>query len=161
MAQLVANKVKDKVCLLGVRGFWAKNQRMIYDDAIFLIAPGFFASFNANCDPGAFRKGIANLKTGLWRYKIGTHGLSKPPEQRYLALVQAEKVTVIRDQQGEDTGFFGINIHRGGKNTVSSLGCQTIPPDQWETFFTCVKDYLGRNGQKTIPYLLIEKSGVK
>jgi hypothetical protein len=156
LGHITSHGVKDKVCILGIRGFWAKNKRMIYDDAIFLVAPGFFASFTANCDPGAFRKGIANLKPGVWKYKIGIHGLSKPIERRYKALVQADKVTVIRDQVGPDTGWFGINIHRGGENSVSSLGCQTIHPSQWNTFIQCVEQKLKDNGQKIVPYVLIE-----
>jgi lysozyme len=152
--------------LLGVRGYYRDtmgeagvNDRAIYDDAVMLISPEAYVTFNANCDPGAFKKGIATLKAGLWKYKVGIHGLNKPPAKRYTALVQAEPVTVIRDQIGEDTGWLGINIHRGGMNSVSSLGCQTIFPKQWEAFITLVQEELKRAGAKIIPYLLIEHQG--
>lgn len=157
------NKVTDKVCLVGVRGYYKDsmgkpgvNDRKIYDDAIFLVGPDLFVSFNANCDPGAYRKGIANLCTGVWRYKLGIHGLSKPKVLQYEALVQAASVTVRRDEQGLDKGWFGINIHRGGYNTVSSLGCQTIYPSQWPEFIKQVKTQMSKHNQKTIPYILIE-----
>lgn len=156
-------KVTDEVKLLGIRGFFQKpgsNQRGIYDDAIILVSPSVFLACNANCDPSAFRKNIANLKEGLWSYKVGIHGLSKPKELQYTALVQAAKVTVVRDQVGDDTGFFGINIHRGGLNSTSSLGCQTIVPSEWSSFITTVQAQLKKAGQKTIPYLLIKSSGL-
>lgn len=157
--------VTDKVALVGVRGYYLdtmgeprKNDRAIYDDALFLITPSVFASFNANVDPSSYRPGIANLKSGLWRYKLGIHGLSKPKKQQYQALVQAAPVTVHRDKRGDDTGWFGINIHRGGTTTTSSLGCQTIPPSQWDAFIGLVKSEMTRYGQKTISYLLVEES---
>ncbi len=152
--------ISDPVWLLGVRGYYrnsmggGKNRRSIYDDAIFLVAPEFFASFNANTDPSISRRGVACLDDGDWRYKLGIHGLSKPADKRYTALVQASAVTVIRDNTGHDTGWFGINIHRGGYNSTSSLGCQTIFPDQWDSFISSVKSQLKLHGQKEVTYRL-------
>jgi lysozyme len=160
---LAAHNIKDKVAIVGIRGYYkdtmgkkGQNDRGIYDDAIFIIAPECYVSFNANCDPGAFRKGIANLKAGVWKYKIGVHGLSKPKPLRYKALVQADKVTVARDNVGDETGFFGINIHRGQRSSTSSLGCQTIYPDQWSSFIETIQAQLERHEQRVVPYLLVE-----
>jgi lysozyme len=148
------------VYLVGIRGYYhddhKANQRGIYDDALFLVSPDAMVAFNANVDPSVSRPGIATLKTGLWRYKLGTHGLNRPKPQRYQALVQMGEVTVVRDGQGDDTGFFGINIHRGGTNSTSSLGCQTIVPEQWENFIGLIKQELNRVGQVSLPYLLTE-----
>ena len=155
---------KSKLCILGVRGYYldtmgepGKNDRQIYDDAIIILGPECFQTFNANTDPGYFRKGIANLKAGVWSYKVGTHGLNKPKDKQYTALVQAAKVTVIRDEVGPDTGMFGINIHRGGISAVSSLGCQTIHPNQWPSFIETVKSQLKKLNQPVVQYCLIEQ----
>ncbi|MCK7558716.1 hypothetical protein MKQ70_28485 [Chitinophaga sedimenti] len=64
----------------------------------------------------------------------------------------------------EDTGMFGINIHRGGYNTTSSLGCQTIHPTQWDSFINLAKDQASRIwGQRwnkeVVPYILIDNKG--
>lgn len=157
------NGITDQFALLGVRGYYlnsmgekGKNDRGIYDDAEFLITPSAFVSFNANVDPSIFRPGIATLKPGVWLYKLGIHGLSKPKEKQYKALVQAAPVTVIRDGGKEETGFFGINHHRGGYNTTSSLGCQTIYPKQWDAYIALVEQEMKRYGRKTIPYVLVE-----
>lgn len=155
---------KEPLVILGRRGYYrdtmgapGKNDRGIYDDMIAVVTATAFVAFNANTDPSAWRPGIANLKAGVWRYKLGIHGLSKPKERQYLALVQAAPVTVIRDQQGEETGYFGINIHRGGYNTTSSLGCQTIYPAQWEAAIALVKSEAARYAVKSWPYLLTER----
>jgi lysozyme len=156
--------VADGVALLGVRGYYRRtmgdatsNDRGIYDDAIFLVTPDSFVAFNANADPTVkFRPGLAQLKPGVYRYKVGTHGLNRPKAQRYTALVQASPVTVIRDGQGPDTGWFGINIHRGG-STTSSLGCQTIPRSQWDEFIAAVQKALRRYGITSLPYALVEE----
>jgi lysozyme len=150
------------VLLLGLRGYYknsmgqpGKNDRGIYDDAIFLISPDAFVSFNANCDPSIYRKGIATLAAGTWWYRLGIHGLSKPKPLQYEALVQAGPVRVERDGQTQpELGFFGINIHRGGQSGTSSLGCQTIPPAQWPSFISLVKSELARHRQKKLPYVL-------
>lgn len=146
-------------CVIALRGYYQEtreeNRRGIYDDAICIVGPEHFSAYNANTDPSVFRSGIASLIPGTWFYKPGIHGLSKPKAQQYQAFVQAQPVTVRRDQKGNDTGWFGINIHRGGRTGTSSLGCQTIPPDQWEAFRSSLMDQLKRTGQKTFAYHLV------
>src|SRR5688572_4978223 len=73
------------VKLLGLRGYYKRtmgnpsgNDRGIYDDAIFIIGPAFFASFNANTDPSVYRRSIATLRFGVWLYKRGIHKLNSP-----------------------------------------------------------------------------------
>jgi lysozyme len=146
------------VTVAAFRGYYhdeqSANRRGVYDDCMVIIGPEHFSAYNANVDPSAFRTGMANLKPGVWRYKPGIHGLSKPKAQRYQAYVQAGPVTVIRDGKGPDTGWFGINIHRGGNSGTSSLGCQTIPPAQWEAFRSTLNDQLKRAGQRDFQYIL-------
>lgn len=158
--------MQHPVHLLGVRGYYADsfgvlkvNDFGIYDDAIFLISGSAFASFNANTDPTVKRKAVAVLCPGTWLYKIGIHGISKPANRRYRALVQAAPVTVSRYQTGLDNGMFGINIHRGSYTTTSSLGCQTIWPDQWEAFISLIESEMKRYSMKNIPYTLVEQAG--
>lgn len=157
------------VVLVGVRGYRlnsmgriGKNDRGIYDDALFIKSPHLFSSFAANTDPTSFRKGkgtgskkgMAVLNKGLWNYKPGMH------RGKYKAFRQAGEVTVTRDGNPpyEDTGYFGINIHSGGWETTSSAGCQTVPPDQWTAFRTTLEFELKNNKQKVFKYLLFDQS---
>ena len=164
-ALLTKARVDDAVALVGIRGYYrdsmgevGKNDRGIYDDALFLVSPNAYATFNANTDPSIRRAGIAVLKPGVHRYRKGKHGLSKPGGG-YPALRPAnpdESLPVTRDGQGDSMGI-AINIHRGGYNSTSSEGCQTIYPSQWESFISLVYSEMDRAGQKTIPYLLVEE----
>ena len=162
------------VWMLGVRGYYGdsmgvpgRNDRGIYDDAIFVISDDVFASFNANTDPSVTRTKVAVLKPGQWKYKVGVHGLSKPKEKRYKAWVQAAPVTVMRDRVAsgkwvgsyDDTGWFGINIHRGSKTSTSSLGCQTIYPTQWDAFFALSTLVASQAKIVDVPYVLVETNG--
>ena len=70
--------------------------------------------------------------------------------------MQAEEVTVHRDGQGDDTGYFGINIHQGGVNTTSSLGCQTIYKPQWVGMRTLTYSEMTRHAITRVPYVLVE-----
>jgi lysozyme len=164
---LTAAGVTAKVAIVGRRGYFASmgkpgvNDRGLYDDAIFVLTPAKYAAYNANVDPSVYRpgrgtgdaKGIASLKPGLWNFTVGLH------RGQYIALRQHGRFTVIRDGIGhdyEDTGDgFGINIHRGGHDGTSSLGCQTIVPEQWASFIQLVTSELAKYGQKVVPYLLV------
>jgi len=163
LMMVIKSGIVDRVALVGIRGYYSEtfqpsgNQRGIYDDAIILLSPSVHATFNANTDPTVFKKGIAVLKTGIHRYRKGNHGISKPGGG-YPALRPAnpkEEVPVTRDGEGDSMGI-AINIHKGGYNTTSSLGCQTIYPPQWDGFINLVYSEMSRYNQKTIPYLLVE-----
>lgn len=170
----------DTLLIVGVRGYYrdtmgapGRNDRGLYDDAIFIVTPDRFHAFNANTDASRVRrgsgkgaaKGMAMLKPGLWRaHQIGTHRAGT--KSAHQALVQQNgPVTVRRDGSPDydDAGYFGINIHRGGNGTTSSLGCQTIPPGQWAEFIgkviECAKRRFGASwAEGTIPYALIDNS---
>jgi hypothetical protein len=168
---------KHPLVIVGIRGYYKNtlgqpgvNDRGIYDDAIFIDSDEAFAAFNGNTDPSRYQagygtdddtKGMAKLKPGLTIvHRFDIHN------GKYEAICQrGGKVTVIRDGNPpyEDSGNFGINIHRGGYNGTSSLGCQTIHPEQWPSFIALATDTAKRAfGEKwrttNIPYILIEEA---
>jgi hypothetical protein len=176
-AQHGLNPATDRLYVVGVRGYYrdtmgvaGANDRGVYDDALFLVTPDWFGAFNGNTDPSRFRagvgtgaaKGIAMLVPGLYRvHRFDIHN------GKYMALCErAGPVRVLRDgspRPYEDVGSFGINIHRGGDGTTSSLGCQTIPPSEWAEFYgkaeAAAKALFGNAWRSTVvPYLLVDKA---
>jgi lysozyme len=168
--------------LLGIRGYYldtmgvaGKNDVNLYDDAIALVTPTVFRTFNANTDPSKEYPGVATLIPGTWEYMRGIHNISKDPRihPRYPCLVQAAPVIVYREGTeeyetnhedphygrskgaGRWIGDFGIHIHRGGLTTTSSEGCQTIHPLQWNEFWTLVDAQMLALGITTVPYCLM------
>lgn len=162
----------DAVEILVVRGYYLNsmgkkgaNDRAMYDDAIFVASPNGIQPFNGNSDPSVYRKRVATLKAPQSvSYKPGKHGLSRP-DGGYPAFRQNSNVTVIRDGIGEDTDNpskrFWINLHRGGVNGTSSLGCLTVPKHQWDEFHALVTSLLKQYGQKTFVVTLVEYAGDK
>jgi lysozyme len=151
---------------MGVPG---ANDRDLYDDAIFVHSPSAMVAFNGNTDASKFRKGLgfgankgmAMLQAGCWY----AHGFGK--HKGYPAIIQRHaEVTVVRDGKNgnyPDTGWFGINIHRGGRNTTGSEGCQTLHPDQWDSFLALVTGEVQRTRgaaweSTVIPYVLMENA---
>jgi lysozyme len=160
--------VKDLVAIVGIRGYYLrtlgdpkKNDRGIWDDCIAVISPTAFGAYNGNTDPSFWRKGIASLVEGVHKYRKGKHGISRG--NPYPALRPAnpsESLPVTRDGQLGRSQGVAINIHRGGsinsvsQSVTSSLGCQTIPREQWPSFIGLVYGEMDRYGQKVIPYVL-------
>ena len=172
--------------VVGIRGYYlnaigaaGQNDRGVYDDAYFLYSRDHCQSFNANADPSSYRagygigdaKGIASLKEQAhYMCKIDLH------KGKYEALCQRlGTCTVIRDgirgPYEQTSAYLGINNHKGGITTTSSLGCQTIPPDQWDEYINLAKAIMQKrhgslteeiNGKKRyrdlmIPGCLIEE----
>lgn len=133
--------------IVGIRS--ASREANAFDDHIawFYKYKGTwtFRVYKATTDPGLYYlnhptnvHGTAILKAGQYRsaYQLGMH------RNRYLALKQVRPVTVIRDTDTDNsldlsagkqqTGIFGINIHRGSAQSESPLvnrwsaGCQVI-----------------------------------
>lgn len=157
--------VAHEVVLVGIRGYYLDtmgkagvNDRGIYDDAIIVISPNAFAAFNANTDPSIHRPGIATLVPGVHMYRKGKHGISRPGGgyPAFRPATPDEGLPVTRDGQHGTKRGIAINIHKGSRNSTSSLGCQTIHPDQWEAFRSLAYAEMDRHGQKLIPYVLVE-----
>lgn len=165
--------IKNKAALLAIRGYYpemrvrGKNARKVYDDAIFVVSYNAYASFNANTDPSGegwnpgVGKPYATLKAGVWRFVQGWHRRGQRGGHKALRQPDGYPFTVIRDAAKgrpsyEETGYFAINLHRGGDWSTSSWGCQTIVPSQWEAFINLVYSEMNRYGQQFIEYLLVE-----
>jgi hypothetical protein len=119
-----------------------------------------FNCFTCTTDPGSYwlenpmsGMGTAILKEGQYRgaFRIGRH------KRKYAALVQNSPFTVIRDANRdtildldlgrEETGMFGINIHRASEFHESiqvdkwSAGCQVFcDPLQFGFFMNLCKE---------------------
>ena len=160
--KLAAFGVKvDRPIILGERGYYQdsmgvrdKNDRGIFDDALIIISPRAYRTFNGNTDPSTKGGRLAVLQPGVWDFEEGIHGRSKPVAKQYEALIQAGPVTVLRDNGVKETGWFGINIHHAGFNTTTSAGCQTVYMGQWDEFRGLYKAELAFYAQERIPYVL-------
>lgn len=145
--------------LLGRRGYYRDamgkpgvNDRGEYDDAMCLVSPKLYQTFNANTDPSGHGGKLPLLQPGVWRYQLGIHHPASPGA--YPCLVQAGPVTLTRDNGVTESGEFYIHIHKGGYNVTSSEGCQTIYPAQWQEFYDLVRSEMKRADVRTIPYVL-------
>ena len=165
---LIAHEVTHPLALVGVRGYYrdsmgqvGTNDRGIYDDAIFVHSLNVSAAFNANTDPSIRRKGIATLAPGIHWYRKGNHGISRPGGgyPAFRPANPAESLPVTRDGQTGMSSGIAINIHRGGRTTTSSEGCQTLHPDQWAAFYALVSGETSRLRLRSFPYLLVESQG--
>lgn len=158
------HKVSAPVVVVGIRGYYrttmgdpTRNDRGIYDDAIFVwsLSP-VVAAFNGNTDPSRFRTGVASLVEGVHLYRRGLHGISgRNPYPAFRPATRGEVLPVRRDGEEGISDGIAINLHRGGYNTTSSLGCQTIPPAQWDSFYALLDGEMRRHKVTTFPYILV------
>ena len=150
---LAANGVdQSKVSIVAIRGYYldsmgvaGRNDRRIYDDAMFIVHPNGIERFQANTDPNGYRKGRGTGSSkGMAMLKPGIHRFGKGLHKGAQAFRQCERFTVIRDGDPPypDTGWHAINLHSGGYTSTSSLGCQTVPKATWQRFKRTVYDLL-------------------
>lgn len=174
--------VPETVRILAVRAYYRDsigrvglNETGVYDDAMFLCAPGIFRAVNANADPSnlgwnpGVGKPYAMLQPGLWYFRRGAHK-GKKLALRQCTDEEASEHGIPNDGEfkvmrmfGEndarnykETGYFAINVHSGGYTSTSSWGCLTIPPEDYPDFMTQVWDSSIKCRQSRIPVLLID-----
>jgi len=105
-------------------------------------------------------QGQESLIPGWYPFRPGNHGISRPGGgyPAFRPATKGEALPVIRD--GEDgrskRDGVAINIHKGGYNTTSSEGCQTIYPPEWPAFHALVHMELKRAGLKRFYYGLLD-----
>lgn len=153
------------VMVLAVRGYYLNsmgiagdNDRGIFDDAIILMGPNYYQTFNGNTDPRIIKQGVAMLLPGWHEFKQGWHGYGKASgHQAFRTANVREVLPVLRDGQVGIKEGVTVNIHRGGKFNTNSIACQTIVEDQWLEFQRTAYKLMNQEGQKVLPYLLVEE----
>jgi lysozyme len=163
-AIIARHGIDAPVVLIGIRGYYREtmgrpgaNDRGIYDDAMIVVTPDHYATFNANTDPSRQKPGIASLVPGVHKYRKGKHGISRGPGYNALRpATPGEQLPVTRDGIREARPGVAINIHRGGITSTSSAGCQTIWPAQYAEFIALVYREMTKHDVATVPYILIE-----
>lgn len=162
------------VVLLGVRGYYKDsmgkagvNDMDIYDDAVFVVSPDCYQSFNFNTDPSKhYGTKLAKLDPGVYRYYMGDHHIGTPKAYKALRpYPEGVKLPCTRD--GVKSLCANTNIHEGGNDQpgdlhdfTGSMGCQTVPKGQFrpepKDFQPLVYAQMEKYGQKTVTYVLIE-----
>ncbi len=149
---------ENEVVLLGVRGYYkdsmgvkGRNDQAMYDDALFVISPDAFASYNFNTDPQKAGQKKAMLDAGHYKFYKGLH------KRKYNALrPYPEGVSLPCTRDGVKSMCGATNIHKGGFNDTFSEGCQTIYPVQYDEAMRLIYNQMTKYGQKTVRYILIE-----
>lgn len=159
--KVFSNEAGFDLNIVGIRTKELQANR--FDDFITVFyrihGEWLFNVFKCTTDPGAYWlknpmnvSGTAILKEGQYRrsHRIGKH------KGKYIALVQNSPLTVFRDFNrdkvlnlkagSEQTGMFGINIHRSSASHEStqvdkwSAGCQVFcDPNQFKFFINLCK----------------------
>lgn len=154
----------DAVKVVAIRGYYlntmgkaGENDRGIFDDAIILMGPNYFQTFNANTDPRIVKQGVGMLLPGWHLFKQGWHGYGKASGHKAFRTANVREVLpVLRDGQVGIKEGVTVNLHKGGQFNTNSIACQTIIADQWREFQEQAYKLMNAEGQKVLPYLLLE-----
>lgn len=165
-ALLASTPHHDPVKVVAIRGYFkdsmgkaGENDRGIFDDAMILMGPNYFKTFNANTDPRITKDGVGLLLPGWHLFKQGWHGYGKTTGHIAFRTANAREVLpVLRDGQAGIKEGVTVNLHRGGQYNTNSIACQTVIADQWLEFQRDAYKLMNMEGQKVLPYLLLENN---
>lgn len=160
------NVYDDTIAILTATDFKAYNGNVdasVYRPGIATLQPGVY-DYKIGVH-GISHLNLSNAGDKAILDKMIATGLDPDPiEGRFLphwAFRQAGPVTILRQGQKvpetdkNPDSWPWIDIHRGGVNTTSSLGCQTIHPDFWPHFRDFGYGALRANRQEIVRYILI------
>jgi hypothetical protein len=125
-------------------------------DTIAILTPSAtdeVAVFAANLESD-----FAQLRPGVWPFKIGFVGGTRPQDRRYPGFVQADRVTLdVKDGEPREVAE-GVCIHSG--ISILAPGSIVIPSGPWPKFRAIVNDQLRRRAstQKGFWLVLVEQS---
>jgi hypothetical protein len=114
------------IYVLAVRGNEGTNRLGVFDDRAYVIHDSTLkGTWRMNTDPSSDHPGRAHLLPGVYDYRAGKHHMQNSAPKGRAAFIQAGPVKIHRTGQGDETGWFGINLHDALGGTTSSLACQT------------------------------------
>jgi hypothetical protein len=172
------NKKGYDLNIVGIRSDQLEQEA--FDDwiTVFYLSDGRwnYFPFPGTTDPGSFYlheplsvSGTAILKPGQYRgsHKVGKH-------KNYRALQQQKPVTVYRDNNRDgylntdgmlqETGMFGINIHRSNAHRPSTLvgkwsaGCQVLQDPVHFNFLLELCESAAAKYSNSFTYTLLEEA---
>ncbi|MEE7625441.1 hypothetical protein V3O24_04645 [Methylobacter sp. Wu8] len=153
-----ANTFNDLLCVL-----YEKGGKLQMEQFAITTDPGmYYREHPINVD------GTAILKPGHYPkcWQIGAH------QGKYIALVQRGPMTVYRDRNkdahldkaNEQTGYFGINLHRAGANALTlrtdkvSAGCQVFADSKdFDTVMALAQKSAAKYGNR-FSYTLLDEA---
>ena len=155
----------DPVKVVAIRGYYknsmgkpGQNDRGIFDDALILMGPNYYNTFNGNTDPRIVKAGVGMLLPGWHLFKQGWHGYGKASGHKAFRTANAREVLpVLRDGLVGIKEGVTVNLHKGGQFNTNSIACQTVIADQWLEFQQEAYKLMDKEGQKVLPYLLLEQ----
>lgn len=116
----------DVIYVLAIRGNEGPNRIGVFDDRAYVVFDWTLkGTWKMNTDPSSDQTGRAHLLPGVYDYQAGKHHINNPAPKGRPAFIQAGKVNIHRTNQGDESGWYGINLHDAKGGTTSSLGCQT------------------------------------
>lgn len=172
------NKKGYDLNIVGIRSSEIDQESFNDWITVFYLSAGrwIYFPFPGTTDPGSFYlqnpvnvSGTAILKPGQYRgsHKIGRH-------KNYKALQQSKAVTVFRDTNRDgylntagmeqETGIFGINIHRSNAHRPSKLigkwsaGCQVIQDPVHFNFLLELCEHSAATYSNSFSYTLLEEN---
>lgn len=174
---------KSKACFLMLRGYFldtmgvkGKNDRRIYDDALFYVEANQFLACNANADPNGYRSGHGEAEDTMGMltikdpqicyYKPGLHkGRPAFRQNRPLygwrdadSSVKESKIQVVDGIKVYTVfGEFAANLHDSPETSTSSLGCLTVPKPQFVPMRDFVYARMKALGMKEIPLFITRR----
>ena len=109
-----------------------------------------------SCIKGAC--GIPWLRSGIYPYKTHNYGyVFFPTGTQFMWSARDQNgdgsIDLQESKDSEKSYGLGLNIHLGFKNSPKSIGCQTIPPDDFKSFVEIINE----SGQKTFQYVLVRR----
>lgn len=154
--------------VLAVRAYFSEtiapagNNISAYDDAFFIVSPLGFSAWNGNTDPSRYGynpnagKPMARLAVGCYKFIHRLHRGSYWAFGQGENPVKVDRVNANGSVAYQETGCYGIDLHKGGINGTSSEGCNTVPQGQWDAFYLKLRGVMRSLSVSTFDFILID-----